>query len=84
MNEGGQRRLIDTIDAKRRRQNVIEQNAAVHRRTVSPAGISNPAAQEQGQDAARLPLGPPQVGSVLQSKSNAKRSKSRTSFVEGF
>jgi len=83
-NEGRQRRLIDIIDAKRRRQNVIEQNDAVHRQTVSPAGASNPAVPEQGQDAARLPFGPPHLGSVLQSKSNAKTSKSRTSFVEGF
>lgn len=83
-NEEGQRRLIDTIDAERRRQNGIQQNHAVHRQTVSPAGVRNPAAQEQGQDAVRMPPGPPQLGSVLQSKSSAKRSKSRPSFVEGF
>jgi len=77
------RQFIDTIDAKRRRQHAVEQND-VHRQTVSPAGVSNPAAQEQSQDAARLPLGPPQLGSVLHSKSNAKRSRSRPSFVEGF
>ncbi|KAL0032922.1 hypothetical protein WJX77_006479 [Trebouxia sp. C0004] len=81
---GGQRRLIDTNDAKEPGQNVIEENDAVHRQTVSPAGVSNPAVLQGGQDAARLPFGPPQTGSVLQSKSNAKRSKSRTSFVEGF
>ncbi|DBB01980.1 TPA: hypothetical protein ACH3X1_000566 [Trebouxia sp. C0004] len=84
INEGGQRRLIDTNDAKEPGQNVIEENDAVHRQTVSPAGVSNPAVLQGGQDAARLPFGPPQTGSVLQSKSNAKRSKSRTSFVEGF
>lgn len=84
INEVGQRRLTDATDAKRRRQNVIEQNDAVHRQTVSPAGASNPEVPEQGQDAVLLPLGPPQLRSVLQSKSNAKRPKSRTSFVEGF
>ena len=78
------RRFIDTIDAKRRRQDAIEQNDAVHRQTISPAGVSNPVAQEQSQDTASLRLGPPQPGSVLYSKSNAKRSKSRPNFVEGF
>ncbi|KAL0024884.1 hypothetical protein WJX79_010740 [Trebouxia sp. C0005] len=83
-NEGGQRRLIDIIDAKRQRQNVDVPNDAVHGQTVSPAGASSPEVPEQGQDAARLLPGPPQSKSVLQSKSNAKRPKSRTTFVEGF
>lgn len=83
INEGAQRQLIDVVDAERQRQNMIEHNEAAHRQIVSSAGASNPAVPEH-QDAARWPLGPPQLESVLQSKSTAKRSKPRIGFVEGF
>lgn len=74
-----QRRLVDVIADRRRRQS--EENASAARKAVSPEAIN---ASPSGQIATALPAQSLQSPSVPRLKPNAKRTNPRSSFVEGF
>ncbi len=80
VNEGSQRRLIDIVDAKMRRQK--QENESAAEQTVSPGSdVPGPPGQVP---VSALPSQLPQLQNVLRSKPSAKRTKPRSNFVEGF